>query len=59
VRAEPGDFAESVLLPGDPQRAAYIAENFFENARLVTAERGMLGFTGTYRGNPVSVQTRN
>jgi DeoD family purine-nucleoside phosphorylase len=57
VRAEPGDFAESVLLPGDPQRAAYIAENFFENARLVTAERGMLGFTGTYRGNPVSVQT--
>ncbi|MGI8911727.1 MAG: DeoD-type purine-nucleoside phosphorylase [Rubrobacteraceae bacterium] len=57
VRAEPGDFAESVLLPGDPRRARYIAENFFEDARLVTEERGMLGFTGTYRGKPVSVQT--
>ena len=57
VRAEPGDFAESVLLPGDPQRATYIAENFFEDARLVTEERGMLGYTGTYNGKPVSVQT--
>ncbi|MDP9424741.1 MAG: DeoD-type purine-nucleoside phosphorylase [Actinomycetota bacterium] len=57
VRAEPEDFAENVLLPGDPRRAKYIAENFFEGARLVTEERGMLGFTGTYKGNPVSVQT--
>lgn len=57
VRAEPGDFAESVLLPGDPRRARYIAENFFEEAKLVTEERGMLGFTGTYRGKPISVQT--
>lgn len=57
VRAEPGDFAESVLLPGDPRRATYIAENFFENTRLVTSERGMLGYTGTYAGDPVSVQT--
>jgi DeoD family purine-nucleoside phosphorylase len=57
VRAEPGDFAESVLLPGDPRRAKYIAENFFEDARLVTEERGMLGYTGTYGGRPVSVQT--
>jgi DeoD family purine-nucleoside phosphorylase len=56
VRAEPGDFAESVLLPGDPRRANYIAENFFEDARLVTEERGMLGYTGTYKGKPVSVQ---
>jgi DeoD family purine-nucleoside phosphorylase len=56
VRAEPGDFAESVLLPGDPRRAQYIAENFFEDAKLVTEERGMLGFTGTYKGTPVSVQ---
>jgi DeoD family purine-nucleoside phosphorylase len=56
VRAEPGDFAESVLLPGDPRRARYIAENFFEGAKLVTEERGMLGYTGTYRGDPVSVQ---
>ena len=57
VRAEPGDFAESVLLPGDPRRARYIADNFFEDARLVTEERGLLGYTGTYGGSPVSVQT--
>ena len=56
VRAEPGDFAESVLLPGDPRRATYIAENYFEEAKLVTEERGMLGYTGTYKGEPVSVQ---
>ncbi len=56
VRAEPGDFAESVLLPGDPRRAQYIAENFFDDAKLVTEERGMLGYTGTYKGEPVSVQ---
>ncbi len=57
VRAEPGDFAESVLMPGDPRRARYIAETFLEDAKLVTEERGMLGFTGTYGGKPVSVQT--
>jgi DeoD family purine-nucleoside phosphorylase len=56
VRAEPGDFADNVLLPGDPRRARYIAENFFEDARTVTEERGMLGFTGTYKGKAVSVQ---
>jgi DeoD family purine-nucleoside phosphorylase len=56
VRAEPGDFADSVLLPGDPRRAKYIAENFFDDAKLVTEERGMLGYTGTYRGERVSVQ---
>lgn len=56
VRAEPGDFAESVLLPGDPRRARYIAENFFEDARLVNEERGMLGYTGAYKGEQVSVQ---
>jgi purine-nucleoside phosphorylase len=56
VRAEPGDFAESVLLPGDPRRATYIAENFFEDAELVTEERGLLGYTGTHKGVPVSVQ---
>ncbi len=57
VRAEPGDFAESVLMPGDPRRAKYIAENFFEDAKLVTEERGLLGYTGTYSGAPISVQT--
>jgi DeoD family purine-nucleoside phosphorylase len=56
VRAEPGDFAESVLLPGDPRRAKYIAENFFDGAKLITEERGMLGYTGSYKGEPVSVQ---
>jgi DeoD family purine-nucleoside phosphorylase len=56
VRGEPGDFAESVLLPGDPRRAKYIAENFFDGAKLVTEERGMLGYTGSYKGEPVSVQ---
>ncbi|HZY66634.1 MAG TPA: DeoD-type purine-nucleoside phosphorylase [Rubrobacteraceae bacterium] len=57
VRAEPGDYAENVLLPGDPRRAQYIAENFFEDPKPVSEERGMLGYTGTYKGKPVSVQT--
>ncbi len=56
MRAEPGEFAESVLLPGDPRRAKYVAENFFEGAKLVTEERGMLGYTGTYKGEPISIQ---
>lgn len=57
LRAEPGDYADSVLLPGDPRRAKYIAESFFEDPKLVNEERGMLGYTGTYRGEPVSVQS--
>lgn len=57
IRAEAEDFAENVLLPGDPRRAKYIAENFFDDPKLVTEERGMLGYTGTYKGEPVSVQT--
>src|SRR5438093_13350396 len=56
LRAEPGDYAEACLLPGDPLRAKYIAETFLEEVRQVNAERGMLGFTGTYRGRRVSVQ---
>src|SRR5919205_4582585 len=56
LRAEPGDYAEACLLPGDPLRAKYVAENFFEDARLVNEERGMLGYTGTYEGKPVSIQ---
>ena len=55
ISAAPGDFADTVLLPGDPLRAEYIAENFLEETRLVTAVRNMLGFTGTYKGKPVSV----
>jgi purine-nucleoside phosphorylase len=55
ISAASGDFAEAILLPGDPLRARYIAENFLEDAREVTAVRNMLGFTGSYRGMPVSV----
>lgn len=54
--AKPGDYAEAVLLPGDPLRAKWIAENFFENARQVNSVRNCLGFTGTWKGKPVSVQ---
>jgi 5'-methylthioadenosine phosphorylase/purine-nucleoside phosphorylase len=56
LRAEPGDYAEACLLPGDPLRAKYIAETFFDGPRQVNSERGLLGFTGEYRGRPVSVQ---
>lgn len=56
LRAEPGDYAEACLLPGDPLRARWIAERFLADARQVNGERGLLGFTGTYEGRPVSVQ---
>src|ERR671937_1817002 len=56
VRAEPGDYAEACLLPGDPLRAQYIAETYLDNAVQRNAERGMLGYTGTFEGRPVSVQ---
>jgi len=56
VRAEPGDYAEACLLPGDPLRAKHVAETFLEGAVQKNAERGMLGYTGTFRGRPVSVQ---
>lgn len=54
ISAQAGDFAEAVLLPGDPLRAKYIADTFLEGARQVTGVRNMLGFTGTYQGMPVS-----
>ncbi|MDQ3823007.1 MAG: DeoD-type purine-nucleoside phosphorylase [Actinomycetota bacterium] len=57
VRAEPGDYAEACLLPGDPLRAQYIAETYFENPVQRNSERGMLGYTGEYEGRPVSVQS--
>jgi DeoD family purine-nucleoside phosphorylase len=56
IRAEPGDYAEACLLPGDPLRAKYIAETFFEDPVQRNAERGMLGYTGTFEGKPISVQ---
>lgn len=55
INAKKGDFAKSVVMPGDPLRAKYIAENFLEKAREVTNVRNMLGYTGTYRGKEVSV----
>ena len=55
MNAEPGDFAATVLMPGDPLRAQYIAENWFEAPRRVTDVRNMWGFTGTHKGTPVSV----
>jgi purine-nucleoside phosphorylase len=51
------DYADMVLLPGDPDRSAYIARTLLDDARCVNRIRGSLGFTGTYRGVPVSVQT--
>jgi len=55
INASPGDFAASVLMPGDPLRAKYIAETFLDDPRQVTDVRNMLGFTGEYRNQPVSV----
>lgn len=49
------DIEKTVLMPGDPLRAKYIAENFLENARLVNTTRNMLAYTGTYKGKPVTV----
>lgn len=53
--ANPGDIAEAVLLPGDPLRAKFIADNFLENPVQFNSIRNMFGFTGTYQGKPVSV----
>jgi 5'-methylthioadenosine phosphorylase/purine-nucleoside phosphorylase len=56
VRAEPGDYAEACLLPGDPLRARYIAETYLDKPVLRNEERGMFGYTGEFNGRPVSVQ---
>lgn len=55
IGAKPGQIAETVLLPGDPYRARWAANRFLENVDLVNEVRGMLGFTGTWRGNPVTI----
>lgn len=55
INAIDGAFAKTVLMPGDPLRAKFIAENFLTDAQLVTSVRNMLGYTGTYQGVPVSV----
>ncbi|WP_196160606.1 purine-nucleoside phosphorylase [Reinekea sp. G2M2-21] len=55
IKAEKGDFAETVLMPGDPLRAKHIAETFLTDAVLVNEVRNMYGYTGTYKGKTVSV----
>lgn len=55
INATPADFAKTVLMPGDPLRAKYIAENFLKDAKLVNNVRGIQGYTGTWKDVPVSV----
>lgn len=55
IGAKPGDIAPVVLLPGDPYRARWAAQTFLDGARLVNEVRGMLGYTGTWRGHPVTI----
>ena len=55
IEAKPGDFAPTVLMPGDPLRSKFIAETYLEDRRLVNNVRGVQGYTGTYKGVPVSV----
>ena len=55
INARPGDFAKTVLMPGDPLRSQFIAETYLENRKLVNNVRGVQGYTGTYKGVPVSV----
>lgn len=55
IAAEKGDFAETVLLPGDPLRAKFVAENYLQDVKCVNEVRNMLGFTGVYRGERISV----
>ena len=57
--ANKNDIASSVLLPGDPLRAKFIAENYLENVRCYNEIRGMLGFTGTYKGVPCQYRNRH
>ena len=56
IGAKPGEIAETVLLPGDPLRAKFVAENLLEDARCYNQVRGMYGYTGTYNGFPISIQ---
>jgi len=56
LRAEPGDYAQAVLLPGDPMRARRVAEEMLDQPRPVNQERGLLGYTGSFEGHPVSIQ---
>ncbi len=55
IECKKGDFAKTIIMPGDPKRARYIAKHFLNNAKLVNNVRGMQGYTGTYNGKEVSV----
>ncbi len=55
INAKPEDFAKTVLMPGDPKRSEFIAKTFLENPVLVNDVRGVHGYTGTYKGTPVTV----
>jgi len=55
IEANEGDFAKTVLMPGDPLRAKYIAENFLEDAKLISSIRNIYAYTGTYKGEKISV----
>ncbi len=55
INAKPEDFAKTVLMPGDPLRAKFIAENFIDSPKCINEVRGMLGYTGKYKGKPVTV----
>ena len=56
IGAEKGEIAERILLPGDPLRAKWVAENYLENVKQYNSVRNMFGFTGTYKGEKISVQ---
>lgn len=56
IGAKPGEIAQTVLMPGDPYRARWAAETFLDDAKLVNEVRGMLGYTGTWQGHPVTIQ---
>ena len=55
IEAKENEFAKTVIMPGDPKRARYIAENFLENPKLISDVRGIPAYTGTYKGKLVSV----
>lgn len=55
INASPEDFAKTVLMPGDPLRSQFVAKNYLENAKLINNVRGIQGYTGTYKGERVSV----
>ena len=55
IKAAPSDFAKTVLMPGDPLRSKFVAETFLEDAKLVNNVRGVQGYTGTYKGVPITV----